>query len=240
MKPLRLGLPARLPDGQGGVLQWLLLQMTGADGAFANSIVEIEQSHRGLLEVTTGDRSEQIAIADQGANDSGMVTVAPGVSLVPPDSAMLRHFLASHWRSMNHVGLNIAQHDLGAAEWQALIRDIALAVPAYRLDVGSANDIVMLIDDTQPDRPAVVELVYDRVAPCTSLHICAVVDADRAKLEEVFAEPTGGYKPGDEAFFRSVALPQSCAIPVYLDLAFADGAMMSWTDIVQTMGTRIG
>lgn len=240
MKPLRLGLPARSWDGQGDVLEWLLSNMAEPDGAFANRLVQIELSDKRLLEIAAGDRSEYIAMADQEEGKERSVTIAPGVSLLPPDSAMLHRFLASHWLSQNHIGLNIAQRDLGATAWQELIHDIACVVPAYRLDVGSPNDIVMLVDDRQPDRPAVVELVYDRVAPCTSLHICAAVDADRATLETAFPAPTGGYKPGDQAFFRSVALPQSCSIPVYLDLAFADGAMMPWTEIVQLMGKRMG
>jgi len=89
------------------------------------------------------------------------------------------------------------------------------------------------------DRASVVELVHDRAAERSSFHICARVEADRAMVEAAFPKPHGAYKPGDEPFFRSVALSVSPRLPSYLDLAFSDGQMGPWPWIVAAMGKRI-
>jgi len=119
-----------------------------------------------------------------------------------------------------------------------VIAAVAARLPAWRLEIASANDIVMIVSE-DGDRTSVVELVYDRAAQRSSFHICARVAADRAKVETAFPAPFGAYKPGDEPFFRSVALPISPRLPSYFDFAFSDAQMGPWPGTVAAMGKRI-
>ena len=64
-------------------------------------------------------------------------------------------------------------------------------------------------------------------------------DAARGLVDAEFPGPFGGYKPGDEPFFRSVALPYTLGMPTYLDLSFSDAQMAPWPQIVAAMGKRI-
>ena len=100
------------------------------------------------------------------------------------------------------------------------------------------SDIVMVVKE-DGDRASVVELVLDRSAERSSFHVCARVSADRTAVEAAFPAPFGAYKPGDEPFFLSVALPVSPRLPSYLDLAFSDAQLGPWPQIVAAMGKRI-
>lgn len=234
---MSVSLPDSGIDATDDVLGWLLGEMSRPDDVFSSPLASMVRGQGDALAIGVGGREWRIALAGNG--DAGRVTVMPGLSLVPPDPLTLTTFLRSHWRQLDHIGINLSTRELSVDGWQALIGAVATVLPAYRLDVGSLNDIVMIVDDRDPARMGVVELVHDHVAPSSSFHICASVNAGRAALEAAFPFPFGGYKPGDEAFFRSVALPVAVAMPVYLDLAFADGGMMPWPDIVAAMGTRI-
>jgi hypothetical protein len=136
------------------------------------------------------------------------------------------------------LGINLSHRDIDEATWLGLVDSVAAALPAWRLEIGSANDIVMIVKE-DGDRASVVELVLDRAAWRSSFHVCARVAADRAAVEAAFPAPYGAYKPGDEPFFRSVVLPISPRLPSYLDLAFSDAQMGPWPGIVAAMGKRI-
>lgn len=240
MTRLSLTLPAQAPihgAGDADVLGWFLHKMSGDDPRFHHKAMSVKRSHDDVLEIGIGDTRYRITIPAHVQD--GTVAVSPGLKLVSTDGASLGRYLQSHWRSLDHVGLNIARRDLDAGEWRKLIAAVAQHMPAYRLDIGSSNDIIMIVDDRFGEPAGVVELVYDKTSSLSSFHICAAVDVDRIALETQFPPPFGGYKPGDEAFFRSVALSTALHIPAYLDLAFADGDMMPWPDIVRGMGTRI-
>lgn len=166
--------------------------------------------------------------------DADCAAPAPGLTLATRPASDAAPLLERHWRALDHVGLNLAVADLDKGGWAALIADAAAAMPAYRLRLDSPNEIVMLVGDG-----AVIELVRDATGP-TGIHLCGSSDASRAALEDAWPSPWGGYKPGDEAFFRSVRLASSLLIPAYVDLAFADGGMAPWPTIVAAMGDRIG
>lgn len=219
------------------MLDWLLRRIADEDGVSGDPPVSAECGD--VIGIGVEGRFSRIAIA-LAADSEDVVTIAPNIRLVPTDSAILEHFLRSHWRSLDHIGINISARDLDIAGWRRLIADIAQSLPAYRLNVDSPNDIVMIVDDGTVSGSGVVELVHDRTASYSSFHLCISVHADRAALEAMFPPPLGAYKPGDEPFFRSVALPGALRLPAYLDLAFSDGGMTPWADIVGAMGTRIG
>jgi len=236
------GLIADLPLGRGaadgGALDWLLAQMQSGEAAFANDLIVLHprdgegialsfaQNHAALLSVPTSTVSIDT------------VEVSPGLHLQPADQSRLTDFLAEHWLALDHVGINLSHRDLLEAAWRAAITAIGAALPAHRLEIGAANDIVMVVSE-EDGRVSTVELVYDRAATRSSLHICARLSVPRALVNAEFPEPFGAYKPGDEAFFRSVALPYTLGMPTYLDLSFSDAQMAPWPRIVAAMGKRI-
>lgn len=171
---------------------------------------------------------------------AGLVEIAPGLQL-QPDPDRLNRFLGEQWRALDHLGINFSHRELDERTWQSCIAELSALVPAYRLSVGSTNDIVFIVmEETGTTNAAVVELVYDRTLDTSSAHFCVRVGADRNAIEREFAAPRGGYKAGDEAFFRSVALPALPRLPVYVDLAFSDAPMAPWPDMVRAIGQRLG
>ena len=227
------GLILDLPSGGGETFAWLRNRMNSGEPAFANGIVSFRIGDDFALSL--GDRP---LVAMRLDAPSETVEVAPGVTVQPVADARLAGFLQSEWRGFDHLGINLSQRDLDEADWRKLVAAVAAELPAWRLEIGSANDIVMVVKE-DGGRASVVELVFDRRAECSSFHVCARVDADRAAVEAAFPPPFGACKPGDEAFFRSVALPVSPRLPSYLDLAFSDAQMGPWPGIVAAMGKRI-
>lgn len=227
------GLILDLPSGGGETFAWLLDRTRSGEPAFANDIVSFR----------TGDGfglwlGDLHLAAMTLAAPSDEIEVAPGVAVKPAEEDRLTDFLRTEWSAFDHLGINLSYNDLGDAEWHRLIAAVAAELPAWRLEIGSANDIVMLIAE-DGDRVSVVELVHDRAASRSSFHVCARVAADRAAVEAAFPSPFGVYKPGDELFFRSVALPISPRLPSYIDLSFSDAQMGPWPGIVAAMGKRI-
>ncbi len=208
-----------------------------------------------VIEVRTGE-SASIGVAVEGsdgvtrrllsvpvARDTGRVdalTIAQGLSLQPAAADDLSAFLRAQWGGSDHVGINFSHRELDEPAWQSFVAALGAVVPAWRLDVGSVNDIVFIVVE-RPDtaQAAVVELVYDRTAIHSSVHFCVHVAAGRDVVEREFAAPSGGYKPGDEAFFRSVALPSAKTLPVYVDLAFSEAQVAPWPQTVRAIGHRI-
>ncbi|MDB5396659.1 MAG: hypothetical protein JWM91_4165 [Rhodospirillales bacterium] len=231
------GLIVDLPKGSGaGAFDWLLGRMRSGDAPFANDIVSFRTSDSFGLSVGE-DALASIALA---AVSSDEVEVASGVTVQAVDAERLTGFLRDQWRAFDHLGINLSYLDLHEAQWQRLIGAVGAMLPAYRLEIGSANDVVMIVmEDAVTGRASVLELVYDRGARRSSFHVCARVAADRAQVEDAFPAPYGAYKPGDEPFFRSVALPYAPNLPSYLDLAFSDAEMAPWPQIVAAMGKRI-
>jgi hypothetical protein len=227
------GLILDLPSGGGETFAWLRSRMDSGEAAFANHAVSIRVGHG--FGLSLGDRP--LAALNLDA-PSDTVEVAPGVAVQPVADNRLAGFLQSEWRGFDHLGINLSYKDLDEAEWQQLVASVAAELPAWRLEIGSANDIVMVVKE-DGDRASVVELVLDRRAERSSFHICARVAADRAAVDRAFPQPFGAYKPGDEPFFRSVALPVSPRLPSYLDLSFSDAQMGPWPAIVAAMGKRI-
>ena len=230
------GLILDLPHGGGETFDWMLARMRSGEPAFANDIVSFRVGDADRFGLSLGD--EALASVALAVSSLEGVEIAPGVTVQAVETAQLTGFLSDQWRAFNHLGINLSHLELGEAEWHRLIAAVAAKLPAWRLKISSANDIVVLVAE-DGDRASVVELVYDRAAPRTSFHVCARVAADRAAVEAAFPPPFGAYKPGDEPFFRSVALPISPRLPSYLDLAFSDAQMGPWPQIVAAMGKRI-
>jgi len=222
-----------LPSGGGETFAWLRTRMESGEPAFANDIVSIRIGHG--FGLSLGDRP--LAAMKLAAPSDG-VCVAPGVTVEPVEEARLFGFLRDEWRGFDHLGINLSHRELDKAQWSRLVDTVAAELPAWRLDIGSANDIVMIVQE-DGDRASVVELVHDRAAERSSFHVCTRVEADRAMVDAAFPAPFGAYKPGDEPFFRSVALPVSPRLPSYLDLAFSDAQMGPWPWMVAAMGKRI-
>jgi hypothetical protein len=231
------GLVIDLPQGGGETFDWLLARMRSGDTAFANDIVAFRTGDADSLGLSLGgDPLVSIALSTPGS--PGEVEVAPGVTVQPLERERLTGFLSAQWRAFDHLGINLSHLELDEAGWHRLIAAVAVGLPAWRLEIGSANDIVMIVAEDGV-RASVVELVYDRGAQRSSFHVCARVAADRTQVDGAFPAPYGAYKPGDEPFFRSVALPFSSRLPSYIDLAFSDAQMAPWPQIVAAMGKRI-
>jgi hypothetical protein len=224
-----------LPQGGGAAFDWLLGRMRSGAPAFANDIVTLRPGGGSDFALSLDGRA-LTSIALRHAQGGNAVEVAPGVRIEP--QADLTGFLARQWQAFDHLGINLSHRDIGEPEWGRLIRIVSAAFPAWRLEIGSVNDIVMLVA-ANGERASVVELVYDRKADQTSFHVCARVAADRAAVETAFPTPFGAYKPGDEPFFRSVALPYAQGLPSYIDLAFSDAQMAPWPQIVSAIGKRL-
>jgi hypothetical protein len=231
------GLVLDLPQGGGGTFDWLLARMRSGEAAFANDIVSFRLSDEGRFSLSLGDTA-LVSIPLAALPPADGVEVAPGVTVQAVDDTRLTGFLSGQWRAFDHFGINLAHLDLDEADWHRLVAAVAAKLPAWRLEIGSANDIVMIVAE-DGSRASVVELVYDRAAQRSSFHVCARVAADRAQVDGAFPAPYGAYKPDDEPFFRSVALPFSPCLPSYLDLAFSDAQMGPWPQIVAAMGKRI-
>ena len=235
------GLIADLPLGRGGpnggAFGWLLAQMRSGEAAFANDLIELRpRDGEGIA--LSFDGGAALLSVPIPATSIDTVEVAPGLHLHPADQAWLVDFLAGHWLALDHVGINLSHRDLAEADWRTAIAAIGAALPAYRLEIGASNDIVMIVSEAG-GRVSTVELVYDRAATISSLHICARLSMPRALVDAEFPEPFGAYKPGDDAFFRSVALPYTLGMPAYLDLSFSDAQMGPWPQIVAAMGARV-
>jgi hypothetical protein len=227
------GLILDVPSGGGETFAWLRSRMDSGDAALANHVISIRVGHG--FGLSLGDRPLAALNLDAPADT---VEVAPGVTVQAVAEDRLAGFLEREWLGFDHLGINLSHRDLDETQWQQLIAAVGAELPAWRLEIGSVNDIVMIVTE-DGDRASVVELVLDRRAERSSFHICARVDADRAAVEAEFPAPSGAYKPGDEPFFRSVALPVSPRLPSYLDLSFSDARMGPWPAIVAAMGKRI-
>ena len=241
---LAITLPTARTDGEpeAGTLDWLLAGLQVGQGLFAStlSVGSYAGNAVGITLAETGATPLRLAIqvAGERVADAG-VEVAPALIVEASDPGRASAFLRESWRALDHVGVNLASTDITREYWDRLVAQIAAAVPAYRLDVPSANDIVLIVTETPGGGTGVIELVLDMSAKCSSVHICAEVAATRAVVEQAFPAPYGAYKPGDEPYFRSIALRSSLKIPAYLDLAFSDGGMTPWPQIVAAMGQRI-
>jgi hypothetical protein len=231
------GLIINLPQGGGAAFDWLLARMRSGEAAFANDIVSFRESDGDSLGLSLGDDA-LVSIASAAPSSPSEVEVAPGVTVQAVEAEQLIGFLGDQWRAFDHLGINLSHLEFDEAQWHRLIAAVSAKLPAWRLEIGSANDVVMIVQEDGA-RASVVELVLDRRADRSSFHVCARVAADRAAVEAAFPSPYGAYKPGDEPFFRSVALPISPRLPSYVDLAFSDARMGPWTQIVAAMGKRI-
>ncbi len=200
------------------------------------------RSRRGsLCKISLVDSSEtmrllSVPVAAQGLIER--VPAAPGVDLAPVQAGALSEFLQGSAISIDHIGINLCAADLPEANWAAALLALDAVFPTYLLQVGAANANANAIAIALLPSLA-LELVYDRGAIQSSFHVCVKVAATRAQVEARFPFPHGVYKPGDEAFFISLAPPPRLRIPTYLDLAFSDGQMAPWPTIVQAMGRRV-
>jgi hypothetical protein len=227
------GLVLDIPSSDSLLARMLLSWTRSGGAALDNDIVSFRFGDR--FGLSLGNRP---LVAMELAAPSNVVEVAPRVTVRPVEEDQLDQFLTNQWLAWDHVGINVSNRDIDEARWQQLIKAIAAELPAWRLEIGSVNDIVMLVKEGER-RTSVVELVLDRRAERSSFHVCARMKADRATVEAAFPAPFGAYKPGDEPFFRSVALPVSPRLPSYLDLAFSDAQMGPWPQIVAAIGKRI-
>jgi hypothetical protein len=234
---LALDLPLGHDVADGGAFDWLLAQMRSGEAAFANDVIVLRpRSGEGV--VLSFDGGGPLLSVPTPTIFGDTVEVSPGLYLQPADQTRLTDFLAEHWLALDHIGINLSHRDLTEARWQRAIAAIGVVLPAYRLEIGVANDIVMIVSEGN-DRVSTLELVYDRAATSSSLHICARLSVPRALVDAEFPAPFGAYKPGDAEFFRSVALPYTLGVPAYLDLSFSDAQMAPWPQIVAAMGKRI-
>jgi hypothetical protein len=232
------GLAVDLPRGRGGgTFDWLMAGMAWGDRAYDSDAVTLAARDCGTFGIALGDRS-LLSYAVAPPENPRSVEIAPGLAIPPADDDALTGLLKDHWLALDHIGFNLSHRDFDVGDWTRAVADIGAVLPAYRLEIGSANDIVMIVVE-QDGRASTVELVYDRAALVSSMHFCARVAVPRLAVEAAFPAPIGAYKPGDEAFFRSVALDAPLGMPAYVDLAFSDAQMASWPQIVAAMGKRI-
>lgn len=232
MAALHLELPRAVAAGDeqlAALLAWLPV-----DGAIAVCIADAD-----AIGIACGDAAA-LTVPLLPAPGSG-VEISPGRHVQAPDFERVDRLLRLHGTVLDHIGVNFSQRDIGEATWLDFVERLAVRLPVYRLDIGSANDIVFVVIERGDAQPAaVLELVLDRGAQHTNLHFCLRVGASRADLERTFAAPYGGCKPGDEDFFRSVGLPSLLRLPAYLDLAFAEAAVAPWPQTVRAIGHRVG
>ncbi|WP_157218864.1 hypothetical protein [Flavisphingomonas formosensis] len=242
MTRLSLQLPAVPGAADPDPLAWLLAAMRTGRPPFRHCALDAGFAGTGAIRLGAGDAwLEIVPAAERSASSAATVPIVPGLALTPPDPESLIDCLTARAEAIDHVGISLSQRDLDGAAWEDFIARLAAFLPAWRLEIGSANDIVMIVcEGAEGERAAAIELVHDRTAPFSSVHLCLAMGCDRAELEARLPPPLGGAKPGDEPFFRSVALPPSLAVPAYLDLAFSDGEMTPWPAIVRAMGKRIG
>jgi hypothetical protein len=224
-------------------LYWLLQQFKTED---PDGIISLRPCLGQALEIGfSGDDLTSIPYIlrkeiEGRVNSRDSVEIAAGMHLEPSRSGALIAFFKDYSPELDHVGLNLSHNDLTVEQWRALLAAISARTPLFRLNVGSPNDIVIaILRDRIAGKFGVLELVHDQSEAQTSLHICVRVSAPRSVLETQFPAPFGGYKPGDENFFRSVALLPELAMPAYIDIGFNDGGLTPWPDIVAAMGQRI-
>jgi hypothetical protein len=225
-------------------LTWLLARLRAEQPAIEVRGGEAEAIGI-LLEAADGSARRLLSVPVSreatGNAGNGALAIAPGLSLEPAAVDDLSTFLRGQWRGSDHVGINLSHRELDEPAWQSFVAALGAAVPAWRLDVGSVNDIVFIVLENEgAATAAVVELVYDRTAAHSSVHFCVRVAASRDAVERQFAAPHGGYKTGDEAFFRSVALPSPACLPIYVDLAFSEAQVAPWPQTVRAIGRRVG
>lgn len=232
---LRIELPLR---GEAAALPWSLLFAAppGARVFRAGAAIELCPVKSGPLRLQCA-AAAALTVEVSGDGRAQRVPIAPGRSLLPADADILDAFLRDALGGLDHIGINLAQGAVAEADWRAFSGALAAAMPVYRLDLPGANEVLIALPGAEGE-PA-LELVYDSAATCTTLHFCLKVNAGKAQLEATFAAPRGGYKPGDEAFFRSVALPPALAVPAYLDLTFSEAAVAPWPAVVAAMGRRL-
>ena len=245
MRKLLINLPLHDQAEASGAhaLHWLLQHM---EAEHPDGLVSLRPCLAQALEI--GLSSDDLTLipcavespADAKTNSRDSVEIAADMYLEPSRSGTLISFFNEYPPELDHVGLNLSTNDLTADAWHNLISKLSARTPLFRLNVGAQNDIVIaILTDRIEGKFSVVELVHDQSGAQTSVHICVRTPAPRSVLEAAFPAPFGGYKPGDEAFFRSVAFLPELAIPAYVDIAFSDGGLTPWPDIVAAMGQRI-
>lgn len=239
MSKLVVNLPLGAKAGAGALGR--LVQRVEAENPAG--VVALQPHHSDAIEIGfVGEPSLRVPLpaSAAGANTKASVEIAGGLHL-QPSADRIERFLAQHPAALDHIGLNFSHRDIDEAQWRTLVANIGARLPLYRLDIGSPNDILLAVE-TAPDtgEASVLELVRDQSAAQTSIHLCLRVAAPRKTVETAFPDPFGGYKPGDEPFFRSAAFAPELAMPAYLDFAFEDGGMTPWPQIVAAMGRRVG
>ena len=148
--------------------------MESGEPAFANHAISVRVGHGFGLSL-----DDRPLTAMKLAAPSETIDVAPGVTVQPVEEDRLTGFLRDEWRGFDHLGINLSYRDVDGPAWLGLVDMVAAALPTWRLEIGSANDIVMIVKE-DGDRASVVELVLDRRAARSSFHVCARVAANRA------------------------------------------------------------
>jgi len=172
-----------------------------------------------------------------------VASVVPGLGdLAPTAIPALQSFLAGQLVELDHIGINLASVQIDEQRFRGFLDDVDRHWPVYLLDVPGGNVIAIAVAGEQGGGSGravqALEIVHDRRQLRSSLHVCARVASNRTETERAFPAPFGAYKPGDEAFFRSVTVTAGIGVPFYLDLAFADAPFPRWTEIVAAMGRR--
>ena|GEM_PF-3022705 len=241
----RLVVTLPLNDGLGEMSALrALLQRVSSDNPDSFLFLRTQMSGSIKIGFEEGAAMDVPLLTDGAANVRGnseaRVEITAGMHLQPSSGERILSFLNKYPISLDHIGLTLAEGDIKDATWRQLIVTLSAKLPIYRLDVGSPNDILMIVPtDLASGGAQVFELVRDRSVAQSSFHFCLRVDAPRTIVEAEFPPPFGGYKPGDESFFRSVAFLPELLMPAFIDFAFEDGAMTPWPQIVEKMGTRI-
>jgi hypothetical protein len=178
-----------------------------------------------------------------GSSDAVAAAVPALGDLVAVSPTLLQSFLFEQLAALDHIGINLAAATLSEADWRAFVASVDRSWPVHVLDLPGSDIVAIALaspQNTAVTGPGVqaLEIVYDRRARQSSWHVCTRVKSDKAATERAFPAPRGAYKPGDEPYFRSVTAAAGIGVAFYLDLAFADGALPSWTEIVAAMGRR--
>ena len=241
MSTLTINLPlsGHAAHKDAGALSWLL-QRVAAQHPDNFVALRPRESANLAIEIGAGAAQHIAQATDPRASTPTHVEINSSLGLQPSSSADVQSFLTQSGFVLDHFGLNLSHRDIDAPQWRDLTDRVAACAPLYRLEIGSSNDILLAVQaDPKTGEAHVLELVRDASAAQTSLHLCLRVNAPRAGIEAAFPDPFGGYKPGDEPFFRSIAFYPELSIPAYLDFAFTDGSMTPWPQIVAAMGKRI-
>ena len=173
-------------------------------------------------------------------------TLAP---CVPPEQIFA--LLEGALLRLNHIGVNVPETARTTGGWDAMVARLGKSEWLYRLETGTATEILFLLPVTPeeyargtlaPERREhgpMIELCCSDITPGFTLHFNFETRLTRAELLRRFSD-RAVFKPGDEAFFLSVCAASPWAgLTIYFDLSYADpGSVRTSRELIVSLGRR--